>query len=112
MGDGQGTINSLEDIVDATVDMEADNETHFESPDMMDKVLSLNGPWSAILLRKADKLSISEDDSNLRRSCRMRVQNKGLKGKEYAHIKCFACDSDPPTISPCIIKNRGISFCN
>lgn len=42
----------------------------------------------------------------------MRAQNHGFKGKGCTDKRCFACDSDPPIISPSIIKNLGATFCN
>lgn len=40
------------------------------------------------------------------------AQNKGFKGKTCADKRCFACESNPPTISSSIIKNLGSTFCN
>lgn len=42
----------------------------------------------------------------------MVAQNKVYKGKTCADKRCFSCDSDPPTISPSLIKNIGTTFCN
>lgn len=63
------------------------------SEDSMDegvaRVSPSTGPWSAKLLQKAGKLNISEDDPSLRRSCRMKAQKKGFKGKACADKSVF-----------------------
>lgn len=68
------------------------------------------GPWSVELLRKAGKLH--DADPSLRRSERSKIQNKGFKGKGCLDKRCFACDSEPLIISPFIIKNLSVTFCD
>lgn len=70
------------------------------------------GPWSQALLAKASKIKIFEDDPILRRSCRQKIYKKGYKASGCKDKFCIACDAEPPTISPSIIKNLGATFCN
>lgn len=89
---------------------DADIDTQFSSPNADSELSPQNvspstGPWSKVLLSKAGKLKLSDDDPELRRSYRMKEQNKGFKGKSCADRKYIACESDPPIISPYIIKN-------
>ncbi|CAO2163422.1 unnamed protein product [Urochloa humidicola] len=68
------------------------------------------GPWFVALLAEAGKLKLSEEDPALRRSCRKKAQNKGYKGA-CQDRKCLACDADPPTLLPSVIRNLGADFC-
>lgn len=49
-------------------------------------------------------------DSSIRKSLIKRVK-RGFKIDTCPHKNCLACDSEPPTISPSIIKNLGVTFC-
>lgn len=112
VGDGQSTINFIEDIFEATEDLcdAPDSPLNQQEDDI--NISPSKGPWSVELLQKAGKLKISEADPGLRRSGRVQANNKGFKGKSCADNNCIACSSDPPVFSPSIIKNLGISFCN
>jgi hypothetical protein len=55
------------------------------------------------------KAPISEDD--VRRSTRLKKENKGFKSTYCKDKNCLGCSSTPPTISQKIIKNLGASFC-
>lgn len=117
MGSGMQLVTNLEETIDATADTDEDQDllqaTHERGMDMdLDKVSPSSGPWSASLLKQAGKLKITEEDPSLRRSCRMKAQNKGFKGNTCNDRKCIACDSDPPTISPSVIKNLAINLCD
>lgn len=59
--------------------------------------------------RAKGKAPISEDD--VRRSTRLKKQNKGFKSTYCKDKNCLGCSSTPPSISPKIIKNFGASFC-
>ncbi|CAN6172244.1 unnamed protein product [Urochloa humidicola] len=62
------------------------------------------------LLAEAGKLKLFDEDPALRRSYRKKAQNKGYKGA-CQDRKCLACDADPPTLSPSLIRNLGADFC-
>ncbi|CAN6305666.1 unnamed protein product [Urochloa humidicola] len=79
--------------------------------DLPSKVSPSIGPWSKALLAEAGKLKLSEDDPELRRSCRKKEQNKGFRHKTCQDKKCIACEAGPPTLSPSVIKNLGAEFC-
>ncbi|RLN34263.1 hypothetical protein C2845_PM03G24290 [Panicum miliaceum] len=48
--------------------------------------------------------------SDLRRSSRIKNLNKGFKGKMCTDRNCLACSASPPTLSPTLIKNLGVTF--
>ncbi|RLN25206.1 hypothetical protein C2845_PM07G08220 [Panicum miliaceum] len=50
-------------------------------------------------------------DSSVRRSLRVKKAQNGFKASPCTGKNCLACDSDPPAISPSIIKNLGVVFC-
>lgn len=112
VGNGQCLVNSIEEIVEAIADLEDDLSQQADSAQQMEEGSTPRVPWSTEILRKAGKLKISKADPTLRRSGRMKAHNKGFKGKGCPDKRCIACDFDPPVISPFIIKNLGITFCN
>lgn len=120
-GGGVNMINSIEEQLEATGDIEGTLETQPQTPPPhsqellkkpCDRVSPSTGPWSTKMLQQAGKLIIYEEDPSLWRSCRMLAQKKGFKGKSCADKRCFVCEFDPPTISPSIIKNLGTTFCH
>jgi hypothetical protein len=58
--------------------------------------------------RAKGKSPISEDE--VRRSTRLKKQNKGFKSS-CKDRNCLGCSSTPPTISTKVIRNLGVSFC-
>ncbi|RLN24349.1 hypothetical protein C2845_PM07G17160 [Panicum miliaceum] len=50
-------------------------------------------------------------ETDVRRSLRVKKAKKGFKTSACADKNCLACDSDPPVLSPSIIKNLGVTFC-
>jgi len=55
------------------------------------------------------KAPLSEDE--VRRSTRLKKQNKGFKSSSYKDRNFLGCSSTPPTISTKVIRNLGASFC-
>lgn len=120
-GDGQQKIASIEEILEVSNEASDGEDIPPRSPPIpvenaqdieAQRVSPSTGPWSAKLLQRAGKLQVTEDDPSLRRSCRMKAQKKGFIGNACADKRCFACESDPPTISPSIIKNLWATFCH
>ncbi|CAL4984567.1 unnamed protein product [Urochloa decumbens] len=61
--------------------------------------------------RATPTLRLVEDDT-VRRSERVKNRNKGFKSSACADKNCLACSVKPPTFSPSLIKNLGVTFCN
>jgi hypothetical protein len=78
------------------------------------KVAPVSGPWSAALLDLAAQNGNSSvlKDAKTIRSLRQRALHKGYKNSPYFNKNCLGCSLDPPTLSPSIIKNLGVTFCN
>ena len=68
------------------------------------------GPWSKAVLAQYEKLKLTRDDPNLRRSARRKNINKGYKDPTYSEKDCIACSIKPPSISATVIKNLGATF--
>lgn len=111
------STSMAEDLINAA---EVENEgQHSGSPSPLsdtdlnlDQVSPSSRPWSAALLAKTGKLKLTEDDPSLRRSLRHKVQKKGFKHRTCQDRHCIACEADPPTIPPSIIKNLCATFCD
>ncbi|KAF8659779.1 hypothetical protein HU200_058243 [Digitaria exilis] len=76
VGSGHELISSLEEMTEATADMEEDATKSFGTPseeDVQYNVSPSNGPWSAELLRKAGKLPLIVEDSGICRSDRRKA---------------------------------------
>jgi hypothetical protein len=48
--------------------------------------------------------------SSLRRSNGLKILNQGFRKKSCADKNCLACTVTPPTLSPTLIKNLGVTF--
>jgi hypothetical protein len=77
------------------------------------KVAHVSGPWSTALL---DLVAQNGNSSVLKdaktRSLRQRAFHKGYKNSPCFNKNCLGCSLDPPTLSPSVIKNLGVTFCN
>ncbi|CAN6342228.1 unnamed protein product [Urochloa humidicola] len=50
-------------------------------------------------------------DTEVRRSDRKKQQLKGFKNHTCMSKDCLGCSREPPTLSPSVIKNLGVTFC-
>ncbi|RLM69445.1 hypothetical protein C2845_PM17G07400 [Panicum miliaceum] len=69
------------------------------------------GETSAVKKRKKQKKEDILVDTSVRRSLRMNKIKKGFKPNSCVDKNCVACDSEPPALSPSVIKNLGETFC-
>lgn len=51
-------------------------------------------------------------DSHLQRSDRLHKLNKGFKSSVCKDSNCLGCSTDPPVLSPSIVRDLGATFCN
>ncbi|TVU49835.1 hypothetical protein EJB05_01173, partial [Eragrostis curvula] len=51
-------------------------------------------------------------ETDVRRSDRLKGQNKGYKRSICPHRDCHACSGAPPTLTDSVIRNLGSAFCN
>lgn len=51
-------------------------------------------------------------ETKVRRSDRLKGQNRGYKRNVCSHKDCLACSGAPPTLSTSVIQNLGEKFCN
>ena len=49
--------------------------------------------------------------SDVRRSQRIKLQDKGFKHSSCSQKNCLACSADPPILLKKVIRNLGESFC-
>lgn len=62
-------------------------------------------------MRKAKKTRIAVVESEVRRSPRLKENNKGFKANTCTGKKCLACSPSPPDLSLDMIKSFGSSYC-
>jgi len=58
------------------------------------------------------KMKAPLSEADVRRSLRLKKINKGFKSSSYKDKSYLDCSSKPLTISPKVIRNLGVTFCD
>jgi hypothetical protein len=75
---------------------------------------SMAQPHSECIIIKKRKKQKKEEilvDTSVRRSLRVKKTTKGFKSNSCMDKNCLACDSEPPVLSPSLMKNVRMTFC-
>ena len=51
-------------------------------------------------------------DASVRRSAQVHAKTKGYKNNQCKDRNCIGYSIDPPTLSVCVVRDLGKSFCN
>ncbi|TVU22093.1 hypothetical protein EJB05_31773, partial [Eragrostis curvula] len=65
---------------------------------------------SAAHIKGKHRGNVAIVETDVRRSDRLRTRNKGFKQQSCADINCFACSTDPPTLSNNVIRKLRVNF--
>ena len=80
-------------------------------PTPLSSKIETPGECSSVPKKKKVKQAEILVDSAVLRSLRVKKANRGFKASPCAGKNCLSCDSEPPVLSPTLIKNLGVEFC-
>ncbi|TVU13606.1 hypothetical protein EJB05_40332, partial [Eragrostis curvula] len=86
----------------------------FHQPQPLQQQPPLHLAQDPVIEELAENQAAGEDpngEDDVRRSDRIKLRNKGYKGKHCSEKNCYACCADPPNLTPRDIKNLGETYC-
>lgn len=87
-----------------------ENEIAVEEENEPSKKMT-NKEWSPQSITKSKKAKSCLVETEVRRSNRLKVRNKGFKTSSCGKVSCLGCSSKPPIIPNSVIRNLGSELC-
>ncbi|TVT98251.1 hypothetical protein EJB05_56471, partial [Eragrostis curvula] len=100
----------IEDITEES-DMDSDMGEHTPEKSTI-PALGCSVSTSALHRNRKRQRQPPVVETDVRRSDRLKGQNKGYRRNICPHKDCHACSGAPPTLTESVIKNLGTAFCN